>query len=467
MAKKDYKALAETIIAAVGGKSNVTAAAHCMTRLRLNLGDRTLVREDEVKNISGVLGAQWSGDQYQIIIGQDVPKLYNEFCAQTGLSAQDAINENLDAGSEKMTAKKFFGRIMDYIAGSMTPLIPAMMAAGLCKALSAVLGPNMLNVVGETHNLYILLNMMYDGFFYFLPIFIGFNAAKKMNVPPVLGAYLGGILLVPTFVDMVANGTPFDIFGINVTLVNYSQSMVPVLLSVAFMGFLYRGLAKIMPDVLTTVFTPLLTMLVSVPVSFIALAPLGTIIANAISGGIAAFGHTTGFVGVAVIGATWEFIVMTGMHGPILMAFFAEYFENGFLTGAIMGGNCATWACWGVALGAFLRLKNKQEKSTAGGFFISGIVGGITEPTLYGLCMKYRRCFISLMIGGAVGGVYVGLTHVCQYVLGGASNFLNLIGFTGGSTANLVNGVIGSVLSLVVGAVATYFIGFSKEELKS
>lgn len=466
MAKKDYPAFAQEIIAAVGGKANISAAIHCMTRLRLNLSDRAAVREDEVKNIPGVLGAQWSGDQFQVIIGQDVPKVYAEVCKQTGLESRAAINENLDGGKEPMTPKLVGKKVMDYIAGSMTPLIPAMMGAGLCKALSAVLGPSMLNLIGETHNLYILLGMMYDGFFWFLPVMIGYNAAKKMNILPVLGAYMGGVLLAPTFLDMVNSGATFDIFGINVTMVNYSQSMVPVLLSVAFMGLIYRCLAKIMPDVLTTVFTPFISILVSIPVALVALAPLGTIIANAISGGIAVFGNATGFLGTALIGASWEFIVMTGMHGPILMAFFPSFFENGFLTGAIMGGNCATWACWGVALGAFLRLKNKQEKIAAGGFFISGIVGGITEPTLYGLCMKYRKCFLSLIIGGAVGGVYVGVTHVCQYVLGGATNFMNLVGFTGGSTANLVNGTISSVLSLVVAAAATYLIGFSKEELE-
>ena len=140
---------------------------------------------------------------------------------------------------------------------------------------------------------------------------------------------------------------------------------------------------------------------------------------------------------------------------------------KGYQSGPILGATCATWAAFGVALGAFFRLKDKQEKATAGGFFISGVVGGITEPVLYGTCMKYRRCFISLMIGGFVGGAYLGITNAIQWVMAGGTNFLMLLGFTGGSTANLVNGIIGSLLSMVAAAVATYFIGFSKDELKA
>lgn len=462
----DNKKIAQEVLEAVGGKDNVTSATHCMTRLRLNLKDMGLPNEETVKNINGVIGVVQAGGQYQIIIGQNVPKVYAEFCAMTGLAVQETINENLDGPKEKLTLKGIGKMIMDYTAGTMAPMIPAMMGAGLCKALVALLGPNMLNLIGETHNLYILLNFVYDGFFYFLPIMVGFNAAKKVNLSPTLGALMGGILLAPAFMDIVTAGTPFDILGIPVTLVNYSQSMVPALLSVAFMGLIYRFLAKVMPDTLTTIFTPFLTVVISVPVSLIALAPLGNIIANALGAGIAAFG-SLGFIGSAFIGAIWEFLVMTGMHGPVIMTMMVDFFEKGYMSGAGVAPAAATWACWGVALGAFLRLKNKQEKSTAGGFFVSGIVGGITEPTLYGLCMKYRRCFLTLVIGGAVGGAYLGFTKVCTYVMGGASNFLNLINYTGSTTANLVNGIIGNLLALVVAAVATYFIGFSKDELKA
>lgn len=462
----DNKKLAQDILEAVGGKENVTSATHCMTRLRLTLKDTAQAPEETVKNINGVLGVVQSGGQYQIIVGQNVPKVYNEFCSMTGLTQQKAIDENLDGPKEKLTLKSIGGKIMNYISGSMTPMIPAMMSAGLCKALSAVLGPDTLNLIAKTDNLYILLNFMYSGFYYFLPIMVGFNAAKKLNMNPHLGAYMGGILLAPGFMEIVTSGEPFDIFGLNVTLVNYSQSLVPILLSVAFMGLVYRGLSKIMPDALSTIFTPFITVLVSVPVSLIALAPLGTNIGNAIGDGIATFGGATGFFGVAVLGAIWQFLVMTGMHVAVLMPFLMDFMEKGYQTGAILGPMAAQWACWAVGLGAFLRLKNKQEKSQALGFFVSGFLGGVTEPTMYGLCMKYKKCWLGIIAGGFVGGAYLGISHACQYVLVTASNFLALIGYTGGSTMNLVNGIIGCVLGLVTSVIVVYFFGFSKEEIK-
>jgi len=248
-------------------------------------------------------------------------------------------------------------------------------------------------------------------------------------------------------------------------MLNYSLSVVPVLLSVAFMGLVYKILSNVIPTTVTTIFTPFISMLIAVPVSLLALAPLGNTIANLIGGALAAFG-SLGFVGPAFIGAIWEFLVMTGMCTPVVMTFLVDAASKGYMAGAAVAPVAATWACFGVALGAFFRLKNKQDKSTAGGFFISGVIGGITEPTLYGLCMKFRRCFISLMIGGAIGGAYLGLTGARQYVIATTSNFLSVLGFIGGTTGNMVNGIIGCALALVAAAVATYFLGFSKDEIK-
>lgn len=468
MAKKDYAALADAIIEQVGGKSNISFATHCMTRLRLNLKDRALVKVDEVKNIPGLLGAQWSGDQFQIIVGQDVPKLYAEVCGKTGLEIQAAINENLDGAKEKLTLKLIGGKIMDYLAGSMTPMISAMMGAGLCKALAVILGPDVLKIIDSSHNFYILLNMIFNGFFYYLPIMVGFNAAKKMNIPVHMGALMGGVLLAPAFIQMVADGTPFDIFGINVTMVNYSQSVVPILLSVAFMGFLYRGIDQIMPDTLGSFFTPFFTILISIPVAFIALAPLGNILSKGISSAIVAFTSVTGFIGVGFVAAIWQFLVMTGMHVPVIMTFMVDFAANGYQTGAAIAGRCSAWAVYGVALGAFLRMKNKDEKAAAGGMFISGFVGGVTEPTVYGLCMKYRRCFIPVIVAGFVGGAYLGITHVCEYTMGGSSaGFLKWLLYVGGPTSNLINGLIGSALSFILAIVITYFFGFTKDELQA
>ncbi len=458
------KEIAENVLEEIGGRDNVIQVTHCMTRLRFNLKDQGIPDDEQVKKIPGVLGVARAGGQYQVIVGQNVPKVYEETCKIGGFEIKASIDENLDGPKEKLTLKKVGSNIMNYMAGCMTPLIPVLMAAGLFKALLSILGPDMTGILTAESSMYVLLDFLYDAGFYFLPVLVGYHAAIKLNVPGALGAYMGCILLAPDFMAMVSGGVPFTILGIPVIMNDYSQTVLPIMVSVAVMALIYKLIAKVMPDVLSTIFTPFLTMLVSAPIALVLLAPLGTIIGNTISGSLVLFSNATGFIGVAVLGAIWEFLVVTGMHLPIFMSFMLDYIETGYQSGAILGASCATWACFGVALGAFLRLHNKESKSMSLGFFVSGLVGGVTEPTLYGLCFKYRRCFLSLAIGGAIGGAYMGIFDVKAYVMA-STNFLSVLSFTGGNTANLVHGVIALCLSLVAAAVATYFIGFSKEEL--
>lgn len=298
-----------------------------------------------------------------------------------------------------------------------------------------------------------------------MPILAGFNAAKQLGITTMLGGFIGCILMVPDFAAYATSGEPFTVFGIPCTVTNYAQTVLPIMLSVFFFSVVYKLIKKIMPDVLTTVFTPFLSMLISIPFILCLLAPLGTIVGNAISNGLAWFGTTTGFFGVAVIAALWEFLVLSGMHLALMMPMMASFFETGIQSGPMVSGSFATWACFGVALGAALRLRNKEEKSTAFASFTAGILGGITEPTLYGICFRYSRCFITSAIGAFVGGAYAGITNVCAYAIT-SSNFLALLSFSGGTTANLINGIIACAISLVVGAVATYFFGFSKKDLE-
>ena len=302
-----------------------------------------------------------------------------------------------------------------------------------------------------------------------MSILLGYTAAKKLNVPGPLGALMGCILQAPQYVAMVTDGTPFTIFGIPVRMVNYSQSVVPVLLCVAFMALVYRLLDKVIPDMLRTLFLPTLTIFIAAPIGFLALAPLGNILSGLLTGGLTAFSNATGFIGVGVVGAIWEFLVMTGMHVAVITAFNVQYLETGYQTGAILGGHVATCATWGVAFGAFLyalRAKSKNDRTSFLGFFVSGIVGGITEPTLYGLCMNHFRTFIGLMAGGFAGGCYMGLMHVCRYAPGSA-NFLNVLRFLGGTSENFINAVIASIISFVVATIVTYLFGFKKGELKA
>ena len=463
-----YQETARNIMDAVGGSSNVQSVTHCMTRLRFVLNDFDIPHDDEVKKINGVLGVARSGGQYQVIIGTTVPKVYDEVLklGSFGTAAPAEPEKKENETKEKLTPKEIGKQIIGYMASCMTPMIPVMLAGGLFSSINAIFGPGMLNLYTVESNLYQLFQMLYHAAYYFMPILIGMNGAKKLNVNTMLGAYVGCILIAPEFMAMVGQeGASFTVFGLPCMLNDYSQTAIPAMLCVFAMSMIYKGLKKVIPDILATVFTPFLTMLITTPIALCLLAPLGSIVGSLISGGLAAFGQHTGFVGVAVIAGVWEFLVMGGMHMALMMPMLASYFETGVMSGPLVSGNFATWACFGVALGAALRLKNREEKSTSFGFFVSGILGGITEPTLYGICLQHTRCFIGMVVGGFLGGAYAGIVDLKGYLIT-SPNFLSILSYTGGSTANLVNGVIGSVIALVAATVVTYFFGFTNKELQ-
>ncbi len=461
----DNKQIAADVLEAIGGKENVSFATNCMTRLRLTLKDKGLANIDEIKQINGVLGCQDVGGQLQIIIGQNVPKVYAEFCDMAGIIQQAAIDENLDKPKEKLTVKKVFGNILDYLSASMVALIPILCAAGLVKAILALFGPDVLGWLAEDSAIYLILDFVYDAGFYFLPIYVGYTAAKKLDVSPTLGMFMGAILIAPDFVEMASNGTALTVLGFNIPVNNYSQSVLPILLTIWIMSYIEKFFKKHIPDTLTTMITPFLTILVTVPISLCLLAPLGSVLGGYIGSFFLFIGEHTGIFGPAIIGAAWEFLVMTGMHTTVITTAIVNYMSVGYDSLVLVGGNMATWAAYGMALGAAIVAKNKNDRSTNLGMFVSGFVGGVTEPVLFGVGMKYMRPFIGMAIGGFAGGLYAGITNTLVYFMA-SSNFLGVLSFTGGTVANLVNGIIASVISLVVSAVAVAVIGLEPRTKK-
>lgn len=462
----DSKQIAEEVLAAVGGPSNVTSVTHCITRLRFNLKDESIPNTDEIKGFSGVLGAQWSGGQYQVIIGQNVPQVYDEV-VKMGVTAAGAVDENLDPEmpKDKLTPKRAFDNVLNYLSKSMIAVLPIMMGAAMFRTLSAILGPDVFGVVSADSNLYLLCNAMFNAGFYFMPIYLGYSAAKTIGATPVLGMLMGGALIAPDLVNLA--GQPFDIYGIPTTMANYSQTVLPILLSVAAMSYVERFVKRAIPTVLSSVFVPFLTMAIMLPISFCLLAPIGSWGGALISNVLQSFTGPLGIVGAIIMGGFWEFLVITGMHVTLGMFIMTTMIEQGSLAGAMVGPYFAAAALWGMCAGAFLRIKNKEEKANVLGYLISAFIGGVTEPALYGLGFKYRRSFIGLIVGGAVGTVFAVIAGVTRYTLGGGTGFLTLVvPFSGGSASNFTNSLIAYVISFVIGAVVTYFFGFTKKDLE-
>lgn len=465
----DNRKIAESVLELVGGASNVTTATNCMTRLRLTLKDNSKADLEKIKKIKGVLGAQFSGTQLQVIIGQNVPKVLTEFIAISGVTRGEEVHENLDAPKEKLTPKVIGNKILDYLSGSMVQMIPLLMAGGLFRTIAVVLGPQMLNLIADTDPTYTFLyTTLYEATFYFLPIYLGYAAAKKIGASPVLGMLVGGVLIAPTIVTAAADGGTISVYGISIAASNYSQTVLPIMLTVPVLYVIEKFFKKVMPDVLSTVFTPFCTMIVTVPIALIVLAPIGNVlgqfVANALFG-LADMGGIGILVVMAVLGAFWQLFVVAGMHLPVIMIAQVQIIAAGYDPFVFVSTNCAMTAVWGCAFGAFLRMHNKDEKGLALGYVISAIAGGVTEPALFGVLLRFRRTMLGMFIGGAIGAVVSGLLGVTYYMAGGSSNFMVFTNYLQGGMENVAFAIVGMAISFVVAAIVVFLTGFSKEEL--
>ncbi|WP_311406755.1 PTS transporter subunit EIIC [Liquorilactobacillus uvarum] len=466
--KDEFKTMGVEILKKIGGKENVASVTHCMTRLRFNLKDMSFPNDNEVKKIRGVLGVMRAGGQYQVVIGQTVNEVYDEVVASGNLKQDKPIVEERVQNTEKvkMTWKSVGSTILNKIAGSLTPIIPMLVAASMFKMLVAVFGPNMFNVISENSDVYKLFSLVGDAGFYFFPIIIGYTSAKQFKTSPILGMFLGAIMLDPNLTSIVNAKKAFTVFGIPMQLVNYSSTVVPILLSVWIMSYVEKFFNKKIHSSIRTVFAPTLTIFVMLPISLCFIGPLGGFLGNYICNGILAFGRMGGFpaiIGIALIGAFWELLVITGMHLVMISAMMLLFAQKGYDNFVSLGSAAASLSVSGMCLGAALRLKNKEERSLALSYLVAGIIGGVTEPALYGIAIRYKKPFIGMMIGGFFGGLYAGSTHLTAYVLVPIANFLALSRYVGGTTTNIINGILSGVIAFAVAAIATYILGLDTE----
>lgn len=467
--KEKYQDLAEHVVALVGGKENISFFTHCITRLRFNLKDQGLAKTEEIERIAHVVGVQRSGEQLQIIIGQEVGEAYKLICERAGLEAQASIDENLDKdqGKTDLSAEGIGNAILSSLSGCLTPIIPILIVSAMFKTLIAVFGPNMLNVIPEASDLYILFNFSGDATFYFLPVAVGYTSAKKFGVNPVLGILMGGILIHPTLGGIAANGEAFTVFGIPCLAQNYTSSIFPAILSVWVMSYIERFFNKHTPSVLKPVFAPFLTILVMLPISLCVLGPAGHFLGKYISEFFLWMGNSGGIVkilAIAVVAALWQYLVMTGMHWLLIattMVVMAETGQESF----VLASSCSAFTVGGMCLGVFLRQKEGEKKSLSLSYIVAQIIGGITEPGLYGVGLRYRRPLLGMMAGGFAGGLYAGITKLTAYQIVPVGNFLSLLDFVGGHNMNFINGIIAAVIAFSVAAIVTFILGIDEKKL--
>lgn len=455
--KKDYKDLVNQILKGIGGKDNIELCNHCMTRLRVNVKDKSIV-DMEILNNLDIIGFQEKADQLQFVIGNDIKNVYDEFCLLANLEKKSQINENLDdikKPKRDHSFKGIFNNVIDTIVGSVIPVLPILIGSGLLKAF-VLIGQNLgwLAVDSSTAT---TLMWVADTTFYFLPIFVGFFAAKKLGSTPVMGAMLGGVLLHPTFLSLVATGNAGTIFGLNIYEASYSSSIIPVIISVWVMSYIEKYASKFSPNYLRTVLVPLVTLLITVPLMLSFLAPIGFMMSSYFAQFILWLNSIAGPLQVAVFSSIAPLVVMTGMHIGTIPFVFESLSTLGADYAIIPAFIIANFALGGALLSVAIKAKNKDLKSLSFSSAFSSLVPGISEPGLYGVALKYRTPIISTIIGGFIGGLYAGIMNVGMFGFAPPSIFALTL-FISENSSNFMNMVIGVLIATSVSFAVNMFI---------
>lgn len=455
----NYQELGDKILALVGGRENVTGLTHCATRLRFNLKDEGKAQTEALKKTPGVLGVVVSGGQYQIVIGNDVNHVYRPIAEKCSLT-QDG------GGDRQKGEKKGIGaRLIDTITGIFTPVLPAITAAGMLKAVLSLLVA--FKLVDTAASTYQVINFMADAAFYFLPVLLANSAAKKFGCNPYLAMMLGGMMLHPNFINMVTaskeSGEAIRLFFIPIYNASYSSSVIPIILSVWFMSLVEPLADRISPKPIKFFTKPLLTALVAGAAGLAVLGPVGYVIANWIAAGVTGLNTYVSWLVPMILGGVFPLLVMTGTHYGIIPIGINNRMTTGFDTIVYPANLASNIAQGAAAFAVAVRTRKAEIRQVASSAGITAVCG-ITEPALYGINMRFKTPLISACIGGAAGGLFMGLFTVKNYG-GGSPGLMTLPGYIGGDTLrDLMLACIGAAIAFVITFAVTFVLYRDEKE---
>ena len=452
--KKDYSKSAEKLIEAMGGKENIKKVFHCMTRLRFYVKDKNKINETDIKNLPEISGVNWNQDQFQVIAGNHVNNMYEELIKK-GIPNDD------EQTSELNKQKKGIGSaIIDSITGCMTPMIPALTAAGMIKLVLTLL--TTFSLVNNQSSTYKVIEFIGDAAFYFMPFLIAANAAKVFHVNQSLSLIIAGVFQHPNFTAMMDSGNPIDFFSIPVTPMTYCYSVIPVILMVWIISYIEKFVDKITPRIVKLILHPTLVIIISAPIAIIAIGPLGGIIGDGLAIAIDFLSAKLGFVIVGILAATFPFIVMTGMHHALTPIGLNAIATGGSDALIFVSQVCSNVAQGGASLAVAVKSKNENMKQLASVSGISALMG-ITEPALYGVTLKLKRPVVAAALAAGIGGIVGGILQVSLYIA--QNSLLAIPAFIGAKgMTNLLYGIIMIIVSFVGSFVLTFVLGFKDEE---
>lgn len=453
---KNYNTCAEEIIKAIGGKTNIENVIHCATRLRFLLKDESIVAQEALKEIDGVAGIHQAAGRFQVIIGTEVDAVFKELI-KLGVVNGDQGEQS----KQEVKNTGFFSTLFDTITGCMTPMIPALTAAGMIKLILTLL--TTFEIMSTQAPTYRVLDIIGDAAFYFMPILLAVNASKKFQVNTSLAVIVAGVLLHPNFTAWVASGEPISFLSMPVQSVSYGASIIPALCMVWVMSYIEKAVDKVTPKVLKILLNPSLVLLISALIALIVIGPLGYFAGNGLSAFIDALSATFGFGLVAILAAAMPFIVMTGMHHALTPIFLATFATTGQESLILIAQICANLAQGGATWAVALRTKNTETRQLATAAGLSAVMG-ITEPAIYGITLKLKKPMIAAAIGAGIAGLYAGIMHVSVYVM--QNSVMAALAFMGDKgIGNVIHGGIMMVIAVAAPFIICLCMGFDEEKI--
>ncbi|GAA0341914.1 hypothetical protein GCM10008931_36660 [Oceanobacillus oncorhynchi subsp. oncorhynchi] len=454
----DYKKLAQEILSEVGGAENISNMTHCATRLRMTLKDTSIVDDKSVEAIDGVINVVNKAGQYQLLIGTEVSKLYDEFePLAKGDSLQQTEEKNEKSGS-------IISNIFSAISAIFAPLLPALAGSGILRGLLIL--AVQAGMISEDSGTYTILFVASMSVFYFLPVLLAFTSARRFGASPYISVLIGASLIHPDFIALmgnVGNGATTDFFSIPVVLMNYNSTVVPIILSIWAFSYLYKFLDKHIPETLKLVVVPLVSLVIMIPLTVMIIGPVGVYSGEAVANVVNWLIERSSVLTGILVGGGWSILVSLGIHwavNPIMINNISTY---GFDYIVPFTFAC-NFAVIGTTIGVYFKAKDKKLRSFSLTGLITVALSAIIEATLFGLLVKNKKLFLAQIIGGATGGAYLGLMKVVTnaFVFGSVTTFPAFVQDNG---SNFLHAMIGLLISLVVAGVLSYIFTRKDEKL--
>lgn len=460
-----YENLAKEIVKNIGGKDNVSSLTHCITRLRFKLKDESKANDDVIKNMDGVVTVMKSGGQYQVVIGNHVPDVYADVMPLLNLGDTDSQEKDGKKGN-------LLDRFVDTISGIFQPILGIMAACGMVKGLNTLFVA--LGLYTADCGGYMVINAVGDAMFTFLPLFLGFTAAKKFGLKPMVGLAIGAIMCYPAIQastisagteplytmfegTMFASPVYIEFFGIPVISMDYTSTVIPVIFVTYFASICERFFSKFIPDLVKFFFVPMLTLIVALPVGFLLIGPVATFGSTIISETVLSIRDFSPMIAGAVVGLTWQILVIFGLHWGFIPVYINNIVTLGY-DNVMMPFFACTFATSAVVAAIFFKTKDKNLKEMCIPNFISGIFG-VTEPAIYGILLPLKKPFIISCIAGGIGGGFYGLFNFRKFMMGGMGIFeFPAMIEPDGSMGNLIVAVTGVIITMIIAFVMTMVI---------